>query len=160
MSSERVLSRSGFSVSQVAERHERIARAVKTQPSRPLYKIANDFGVGLSTVRRACERFDIVTSGRPVRKWGEASISEGTWLHVGDILMEIGRDNRSTEILQVEYHDDLTVSYRCKALGDFRKGKVTRIHERTIKRQYVRIQTEERVLPEERFMAWTFGISN
>lgn len=84
----------------------------------------------------------------------------GIWLHTGDVLMEVRQFNRQVEIIGVEYHDDLTVSYRCKVTSPFRKGHVTRIHERTLKKSYVRIKTTERRLPDERFLQWTFGRSN
>lgn len=98
-----------------------------------------------------------------MHSWGEKSVKDETWLHVGDVLMARsgGRDGyRQVAIIGLEYHDDLTVSYVCRPVSEFRQSRTTTIHERTVKSRYVRIKTTERMLPVERFMAWTFAHSN
>lgn len=74
--------------------------------------------------------------------------------------MSYCEDNRQVRILKVAYHEDFTVSYLCENVSDFRRKHTRFIHERTVKRSYVRIHTSEQRLPDERFLEWTFGPSN
>lgn len=142
-------------MSKTVDRWAEIARVVAEQPSRSIAQIAQDFGVNPETVTRAAQHFGV----QRYRKWGDKLITSETWLHVGDLVMQHST-HRQAEIVGLVYHEDLTVSYRCRPTSEFRKGKTRFIHERTLRVNYVRIKTTERRLPDERFLQWTFGLSN
>lgn len=142
-------------MSKTHDRWERIARVVAEQPSRSIAQIAQDFKVNPATVTRAAQHFGV----QRYHNWGDHRIVPETWLHVGDIVQTY-TGKRQARIVGVVYHEDLTVSYRCRPYPDPLQGNTRLIHERTFQVNYVRINTTERRLPDERFLQWTFGLSN